>query len=144
MVHLIQWRAVGYVKSPKHRTSLLFYFLCLKWGKHRVTLAGISASHKLNFLFNIDSSEQPSSQRTLYTMWCKYTPQTCEKEKKMTFTSNSVLSSESEEVKLKKQGWDGLDMCSAGIVDKMDKNGPQKRFLDVMKERCCDRGGCWG
>lgn len=39
----------------------------------------------------------------------------------MTFTSNSGLSSESEEVKLKKQGWDGLDMCSGGIVDKMDK-----------------------
>lgn len=47
------------------------------------------------------------------------------------------------ETKLR-QGSDGLEICSGGIMNTQDRK-PQKRFTDVMKkeiERVGMRGGC--
>lgn len=51
MVHLIQRRTVGYMKSPEHRTPLLFYFLRLVIRKTEpTTFQTISIRFDLNHM----------------------------------------------------------------------------------------------
>lgn len=44
------------------------------------------------------------------------------------------------ETQLERQDRDGLDMCRRGTLDILDKaGGPQRSFMDVMKEDHCNR-----
>lgn len=52
-------------------------------------------------------------------------------------TVNNVYKTETQ---LERQDRDGLDMCRRGTLDILDKaGGPQRSFMDVMKEDHCNR-----